>query len=70
MNYRIYIIICVCVCVCVYINKVTGAYENIYMAHSSWFVYASTHRIYKHYDFNVNDDATALKKLSFSSYPG
>ena len=27
-------------------------------------------RIFKHYDFNVDDEATAAKRISFSSYPG
>ena len=40
------------------------------MSHSSWFLYAATMRIYKHYDFNVKDAKTAAKRLSFSSYPG
>ena len=40
------------------------------MSHSSWFVYQATMRIYKHYNFNVEDGATSAKKISFSSYPG
>ncbi|XP_013417551.1 phospholipase B [Lingula anatina] len=55
---------------CSALVKVTGAYENIFMSHSSWFVYAATLRIYKHYDFNVRDKDTAARQLSFSSYPG
>jgi hypothetical protein len=27
-------------------------------------------RIYKHYNFNVEDKATSAKRISFSSYPG
>lgn len=27
-------------------------------------------RIYKHYDFNVDNQYTAAKQMSFSSYPG
>ncbi|ELU08391.1 hypothetical protein CAPTEDRAFT_181876 [Capitella teleta] len=55
---------------CSALVKVLGAFEDIFMSHSSWFVYAATNRIYKHYNFNVRDAATAAKALSFSSYPG
>ena len=50
--------------------QVLGAYEDIFMGHSSWFSYTATLRIYKHYNFNLKDEATAAKKISFSSYPG
>jgi len=40
------------------------------MAHNSWFLYAATMRIFKHYHFNVKDPATAASSLSFSSYAG
>jgi len=49
--------------------KVLGAYEDIFMSHSSWFIYQATMRIFKHYNLNVNDPATAAKRISFSSYP-
>ena len=52
------------------IFQVLPGYENIFMSHSSWFTYAATMRIFKHYDFNVVDKATAAKQISFSSYPG
>ena len=52
------------------ILQVTGAFENVFMSHSSWFIYQATMRIYKHYDLNVDDPATAAKRVSFSSYPG
>jgi len=55
---------------CSALIKVLGAYENVYMSHSSWFAYASTLRIYKHYDFNVKERSTKANKMSFSSYPG
>ncbi|KAK3089734.1 hypothetical protein FSP39_006039 [Pinctada imbricata] len=55
---------------CSALIKVLGAYEDIFMSHSSWFVYQATMRIYKHYNFNVQDKATAAKQISFSSYPG
>lgn len=45
-------------------------YENLLFAHSSWYVYAATMRIFKHWDFKVQEPHTATGKLSFSSYPG
>ncbi|XP_050392205.1 phospholipase B-like 1 isoform X1 [Patella vulgata] len=50
--------------------KVLGAYEDLFMSHSTWFNYGGTSRIYKHWNFNVSNPNTAAKKLSFSSYPG
>lgn len=55
---------------CSALVKVLGAFEDVYMSHSSWFIYQATMRIYKHYNFNINDPATAAKQVSFSSYPG
>ena len=54
---------------CIYF-KVRGAYEDLYMSHSSWFTYQATNRIYKHYDFNIDDPLSAAKRMAFSSYPG
>lgn len=45
-------------------------YENLLFAHSSWYTYAATMRIYKHWDFKLSEPHTATGKLSFSSYPG
>ncbi|XP_059142725.1 phospholipase B-like [Physella acuta] len=55
---------------CSVLIKILPGIENIFMSHSSWFVYAATNRIYKHYNFNVSDSYTASKRVSFSSYPG
>lgn len=55
---------------CSALVKVTGAYENVFMSHSSWFMYQFTMRIFKHWNINVQDTATAAKQMSFSSYPG
>nr|XP_014349037.1 PREDICTED: phospholipase B-like 1 [Latimeria chalumnae] len=55
---------------CSALIKVLPGCENIYMAHSSWFLYAASLRIYKHWDFNIIDPSTAAIKASFSSYPG
>lgn len=50
--------------------QVLPGYENIYFAHSSWFTYAATLRIYKHWNFNIGDPDTSTSRVSFSSYPG
>ncbi|CAL1534213.1 unnamed protein product [Lymnaea stagnalis] len=55
---------------CSVLIKLLPGFENLFMSHSSWFVYAATNRIYKHYNLNVSDSATASRKISFSSYPG
>ncbi|XP_039191573.1 phospholipase B-like 1 [Crotalus tigris] len=55
---------------CSALIKVLPGYENIYFAHSSWFTYASTLRIYKHLDFKITDPQTKTGRASFSSYPG
>ncbi|XP_034508832.1 phospholipase B-like 1, partial [Ailuropoda melanoleuca] len=55
---------------CSALIKVLPGYENILFAHSSWFTYASTLRVYKHWDFNITDPATSTARMSFSSYPG
>lgn len=34
--------------------KVTGNFSDMFMAHSSWFVYQSMLRIYKHYHFAIS----------------
>ncbi|KAG2464006.1 phospholipase B-like 1 [Polypterus senegalus] len=55
---------------CSALIKVLPGFENVLIAHSSWFVYAATNRIYKHWDFKLNDSSTTSGKMSFSSYPG
>ncbi|MEQ2262200.1 Phospholipase B-like 1 [Xenotaenia resolanae] len=45
-------------------------YENLLFGHSSWYTYAATMRIYKHWDFRVSDTHVATGQMSFSSYPG
>nr|XP_046207967.1 phospholipase B-like 1 isoform X1 [Oncorhynchus gorbuscha] len=55
---------------CSALIKVLPGFENLLLAHSSWFNYASTMRIYKHWDFRLADTHTATGKISFSSYPG
>lgn len=55
---------------CSALIKVLPGYENVYFAHSSWFTYAATLRIYKHWDFRIDDPQTSSGRASFSSYPG
>ncbi|XP_066489945.1 phospholipase B-like 1 [Tiliqua scincoides] len=55
---------------CSALIKVLPGYENVYFAHSSWFIYAATLRIYKHWDFRIDDPQTRSGRASFSSYPG
>ncbi|KJE97432.1 hypothetical protein CAOG_09069 [Capsaspora owczarzaki ATCC 30864] len=49
--------------------KMLPGFEDILISHSSWFTFTATNRIYKHYNFQLNDQATAAKRTSFSSYP-
>uniref|UniRef100_A0A8C5GPD2 Phospholipase B-like n=1 Tax=Gouania willdenowi TaxID=441366 RepID=A0A8C5GPD2_GOUWI len=55
---------------CTALIKVLPGFENLLVGHSSWYTYAATMRIYKHWDFRVFDANIATGKLSFSSYPG
>lgn len=55
---------------CSALIKMLPGFENLLFAHSSWYTYAATMRIYKHWDFKVAEAHTATGKLSFSSYPG
>mmetsp|Transcript_49674 Transcript_49674/g.118319 ORF Transcript_49674/g.118319 Transcript_49674/m.118319 type:complete len:560 (-) Transcript_49674:105-1784(-) len=54
---------------CSAIVKVPGGYEDLYMAHSSWFTYSNMDRIFKHYHFDPTVKVPT-KRVSFSSYPG
>ncbi|XP_076866560.1 phospholipase B-like 1 isoform X1 [Brachyhypopomus gauderio] len=55
---------------CSALIKMLPGYENLLFAHSSWYTYAATLRIFKHLDIRVTEAHTATGKLSFSSYPG
>ncbi|KAL3967401.1 Rho GTPase-activating protein 20 [Sarotherodon galilaeus] len=55
---------------CTALIKVLPGFENLLVGHSSWYTYAATMRIYKHWDFKVSDTHVATGKMSFSSYPG
>ncbi|KAL5516233.1 hypothetical protein EMCRGX_G001516 [Ephydatia muelleri] len=55
---------------CSALIKALPGYEDVFMAHSTWFEYVSMNRIYKHYAFRLADQNAATKVMSFSSYPG
>ncbi|KAF7647135.1 hypothetical protein LDENG_00176970 [Lucifuga dentata] len=55
---------------CSALIKMLPGFENLLFAHSSWYTYAATMRIYKHWDFHISEPHAATGKLSFSSYPG
>uniref|UniRef100_A0A7S2S049 Phospholipase B-like n=1 Tax=Mucochytrium quahogii TaxID=96639 RepID=A0A7S2S049_9STRA len=50
--------------------KLTGNFSDLFIGHSSWWTFSNTNRIFKHYHFDYNDNSTAARKISFSSYPG
>jgi len=45
-------------------------FSDIFAGHSTWFPYSAMNRIFKRYEFNLNNPALAAKKVAFSSYPG
>uniref|UniRef100_A0A8C9TRS7 Phospholipase B-like n=1 Tax=Scleropages formosus TaxID=113540 RepID=A0A8C9TRS7_SCLFO len=55
---------------CSALIKMLPGYENILLAHSTWYTYTATLRIYKHWDIGVAEPHTAMGRMSFSSYPG
>lgn len=54
---------------CSALLKVTPGLEEIYVGHTSWFVYSAMLRIYKTYEFSLANTANRAKKVTFSSYP-
>jgi hypothetical protein len=55
---------------CSALVKVSPDYSELYFSHSSWFIFQATMRIYKTYNFELSDETTASRHMSFSSYPG
>jgi len=55
---------------CSALIKLPGDMSNLFTGHSSWFIYATMNRIFKHYNFNLHGEFVAAKKISFASYPG
>lgn len=54
---------------CSALVKVTGDLSELFFSHVAWFLFQSTTRIFKHYNFNLNQVAVAGRQMSFSSYP-
>ena len=54
---------------CSALVKVTGDFSELFFAHVAWFIFQSTTRIFKHYDFALKQTAVAGRQMSFSSYP-
>lgn len=52
---------------CSALVKVTGDLSELFFAHVAWFIYQSTTRIFKHYNFALNQAAVAGRQMSFSS---
>lgn len=52
---------------CSALVKVTGDFSELFFAHVAWFIYQSTTRIFKHYNFALNQAAVAGHQMSFSS---
>lgn len=50
--------------------QVLPDYSDLYSAHSSWFIFQATNRIFKHWKFAVSSPQIAATEMSFSSYPG
>eukprot|EP01088_Endostelium_zonatum_P017361 TRINITY_DN508_c1_g1_i1.p1 TRINITY_DN508_c1_g1~~TRINITY_DN508_c1_g1_i1.p1 ORF type:complete len:545 (-),score=115.19 TRINITY_DN508_c1_g1_i1:56-1690(-) len=50
--------------------KTTGDLSDIWIGHTSWFMFQSTMRISKYYDFPLHNPSTRSKVVTFSSYPG
>lgn len=55
---------------CSALVKVNGDLTQLWTAHVAWFIYQSTDRLFKSYQFNLNDPAVFGTEMSFSSYPG
>lgn len=54
---------------CSALVKVTGDLSELFFSHVAWFLFQSMTRIFKHYNFNLNQVAVAGRQMSFSSYP-
>ncbi len=55
---------------CSALFKVSSDLSEIFFGHTSWYDYTATTRIYKILTLNFNDNITASRTISFSSYPG
>lgn len=55
---------------CSALVKVLPDYSDVYVGHTTWADYSELLRIWKTYNFNLNDPSVVAKKMSFSSYAG
>lgn len=55
---------------CSALIRVTPGLEEIFVGHTSWFTYSAMLRVYKSYEFALNNAASSASKIVFSSYPG
>jgi hypothetical protein len=44
--------------------------SDILIGHSTWDTYSAALKIFKHYSFQLQWEAVAAQRVSFSSYPG
>ena len=54
---------------CSALLKMTDDMSDVFLAHSTWFMYSSMVRIYKTYMLPLSNPASAMTTMSFSSYP-
>jgi hypothetical protein len=55
---------------CSALVKVTGDFSELFFSHVAWFIFQSTTRIFKHYNFiGLTQPEIAGRQMSFSSYP-
>ncbi len=51
--------VCACVRVCVYVfTQVSPDFQDLWVGQSAWYSYSSMLRIFKHYDFQIQNPGT------------
>ncbi|KAJ6240902.1 phospholipase b-related [Anaeramoeba flamelloides] len=50
--------------------RLTEGYKDIFFGQDAWFTFGSMNRVFKHYDFNYQNDIIKAPSMTFSSYPG
>lgn len=54
---------------CSALVKVNGDLSEMWFAHAAWFIFQSTTRIFKHYNFALANPSVTGQQMSFASYP-
>eukprot|EP01084_Bolivina_argentea_P255919 430647_1 len=54
---------------CSALVKITPEIDNLFIGHSTWFIYEGSVRIFKYYKFAFETVPTATNVMMFSSYP-